>query len=52
LVVDVHERLAQKTLLSKGYIEADVVMAMDTRHALCLSSLVRPVTCFELPAHH
>ena len=40
-----------KTLLSKGYIEADVVMAMDTRHALCLSSLVRPVTCFELPAH-
>jgi hypothetical protein len=31
-----------KSLLSKRYVEADVVTAMDEQHAIGLSSLIRP----------
>jgi hypothetical protein len=32
----------RKSLLSKGYVEADVVTALDGAHALSVASLVRP----------
>ena len=32
-----------KSLLSRGFVEADAVAAMDRVHALSLSSLVRPI---------
>jgi len=33
----------RNSLLNKGYVEADVVMAIDGQHALSVSSLVRPI---------
>ena len=32
----------RKSLVSKGYVEADMVMALDGSHAVSVSSLVRP----------